>query len=140
MSRHGRPQTIRTPAVPRGLRWIIRLARRQAGRFLLAAGKAFPDAELVAVEIDPLAALLLRANAAVHGVTDRLTLRIADYRATALPEIDGRTLFPGNPPHVRHHAVAPEWKQWLSETAARFGFRASRVCRCLSTPYRKAGA
>ena len=111
-----------------------------SGRFLLAAGKAFPDAELVGIEIDPLAALLLRANAAVHGVTDRLTLRIADYRTTALPEIDGRTLFPGNPPHVRHHAVAPEWKQWLSETAARYGFRASRVCRCLSIPYRKAGA
>ena len=98
-----------------------------SGRFLLAAGKAFPDAELVAVEIDPLAALLLRANAAVHGMADRLTLRIADYRATALPEIDGRTLFLGNPPYVRHHDVAPEWKQWLSETAARYGFRASRL-------------
>ena len=98
-----------------------------SGRFLLAAGKAFPDAELVAVEIDPLAALLLRANAAVHGMADRLTLRVADYRATALPEIDGRTLFLGNPPYVRHHDVAPEWKQWLSETAARYGFRASRL-------------
>ena len=98
-----------------------------SGRFLLAAGKAFPDAELVAVEIDPLAALLLRANAVVHGMADRLTLRVADYRATALPEIDGRTLFLGNPPYVRHHAVAPEWKQWLSETAARFGLRASRL-------------
>ena len=98
-----------------------------SGRFLLAAGKAFPDAELVAVEIDPLAALLLRANAVVHGMADRLTLRVADYRATALPEIDGRTLFLGNPPYVRHHDVAPEWKQWLSETAARYGFRASRL-------------
>ena len=73
-------------------------------------------------------------------MADRLTLRVADYRATALPEIDGRTLFLGNPPYVRHHDVAPEWKQWLSETAARFGFRASRACRCLSIPYRKAGA
>ena len=140
MGWYGRPQTTRTPAVPRGLRWIVRSARRQAGRFLLAAGQAFPDAGLVAVEIDPLAALLLRANAAVHGMADRLTLRVADYRATALPEIDGRTLFPGNPPYVRHHDVAPEWKQWLSETAARFGFRASRACQCLSIPYRKAGA
>ena len=30
-----------------------------SGRFLLAAGEAFPDAELVGIEIDPLAALLL---------------------------------------------------------------------------------
>ena len=103
-------------------------------RFLLAVGKTFPDAGLVGIEIDPLVALLLRANAAMHGMADRLTLRVADYRAAALPEIDGRTLFLGNPLYVRHHDVAPEWKQLLSETAARIGFSAGRVCRCLSIP------
>ena len=35
-----------------------------SGRFLFAAGRAFPVAQLLAVESDPLAALLLRANAA----------------------------------------------------------------------------
>ncbi len=131
---HGAVYTPR-PIVEAMIRWAVgagapaRIVDPGAGsgRFLLAAGKAFPDAELVGIEIDPLAALLLRANAAVHGMADRLTLRVADYRATALPEIDGRTLFLGNPPYVRHHDVAPEWKQWLSETAARYGFRASRL-------------
>jgi predicted O-methyltransferase YrrM len=33
-----------------------------SGRFIMAAGQAFPDAHLVAVETDPLAALTLRAN------------------------------------------------------------------------------
>ena len=98
-----------------------------SGRFLLAAGEAFPDAELVGIEIDPLAALLLHANAAVRGMADRLTLLVADYRAAAIPEIDGQTLFLGNPPYVRHHDIAPEWKHWLSSTAAGFGFRASRL-------------
>lgn len=41
------------------------------GRFLLAAGTVFPDARLVAVELDPLAALMLRANLTAHGWTGR---------------------------------------------------------------------
>ena len=105
-----------------------------SGRFLLAAGKAFPDAGLIGIEIDPLAALLLRANAAVRGMAERLTLVVADYRAAALPEIDGQTLFLGNPPYVRHHDVAPEWKRWLSSTAAGFGFRA-RPARGTARPF-----
>ena|SRR5271165_6813072 len=44
-----------------------------SGRFLMAAAVAFPRSALVAVEIDPLATLLLRANAAVLGFADRLT-------------------------------------------------------------------
>lgn len=98
-----------------------------SGRFLLAAAHAFPEAELVAVELDPLAALMLRANAAVHGVRDRLTLYVADYRALDLPEIRGSTLFLGNPPYVRHHDIPPDWKGWLADTAVAYGFKASKL-------------
>lgn len=98
-----------------------------SGRFLVAAGMTFPTAELVAVEIDPLAALTLRANAATLGMTNRLTVRVADYRAVELPEIGGRTLFLGNPPYVRHHDIAPTWKDWFADTAAAFGFKASKL-------------
>ena len=38
-----------------------------SGRFLAAAAARFPRAQLVAVEIDPLAALLLRATTAVRA-------------------------------------------------------------------------
>ena len=41
-----------------------------SGRFLLATGKLFPKATLIGVEFDPLAALIMRANVAVHGFTD----------------------------------------------------------------------
>ena len=78
-----------------------------SGRFLLAAGEAFPGAGLVGIEIDPLAALLLRANAAVRGMVERLMLVVADYRAAALPEIDGQTLFLGNPPYVLLSPTCP---------------------------------
>jgi adenine-specific DNA-methyltransferase len=34
-------------------------------------------------------------------------------------------LFIGNPPYVRHHQIAPEWKQWLLATARERGLKAS---------------
>ena len=52
-----------------------------SGRFLFAAAKRFPRARLVAVETDPLAALMLRANAEVLDLSGRLTLLLDDYRA-----------------------------------------------------------
>ncbi|MBX6324028.1 MAG: N-6 DNA methylase, partial [Rhodospirillaceae bacterium] len=98
-----------------------------SGRFLLAAGRRFPTAELVAVETDPLALLMLRANAAVLGLTARLTVHHDDYRRLTLPETTGRTLFIGNPPYVRHHDIDPLWKTWFAETARRYGLKASKL-------------
>ncbi|WP_395015783.1 Eco57I restriction-modification methylase domain-containing protein [Dongia sp.] len=98
-----------------------------SGRFLLAAAARFPDAELIGIEIDPLAALLLRANLAARGLTDRALVRVGDYRAIDLPPATGRSLFIGNPPYLRHHGIAPEWKDWYAATARRFGVAASRL-------------
>lgn len=98
-----------------------------SGRFLLAAARAFPGAQLAAVEIDPLAVTLLRANAVAAGFADRLTVHQGDYRTFAPPEIEGRTLFIGNPPYVRHHQIPEAAKEWFAETAARLGIRASKL-------------
>lgn len=98
-----------------------------SGRFLFAAARRFPEAALVAVETDPLAVLMLRAGAAVLGLTDRLTILAGDYRRITLPEADGPTLFIGNPPYVRHHDIPEEWKDWFASTAAAFGFKASKL-------------
>lgn len=98
-----------------------------SGRFLLAAGKAFPDAKLVAVEIDPLAALILRANVAALNMAGRLTLHLEDYREVVLPPADGPTLFLGNPPYVRHHEITAYWKRWMAGTAASNGLKASKL-------------
>ncbi len=98
-----------------------------SGRFAFAAARAFPDAELVVIESDPLAALVLRANARALALADRLTLLIADYREVDLPRIDGQTLFLGNPPYVRHHGIAPAWKTWFANAASRLGLKASKL-------------
>ena len=98
-----------------------------SGRFLLAAGRAFPGAELVAVEIDPLAALMLRANASALDMADRLSIRLEDYRAVVLPRADGPTLFLGNPPYVRHHEISAGWKRWMTGVAAAHGLKASKL-------------
>jgi hypothetical protein len=74
-----------------------------SGRFLISAAVAFPKASLIAIENDPLAALILRANATASGFIGRLTIHLGDYRTYKLPPISGRTLFSNCPGWV----VAP---------------------------------
>jgi len=98
-----------------------------SGRFLVAAGRAFPKAKLVALEKDALAALLCRAHLHVAGLGKRAQVFCCDYRELGLPKVSGRTLFVGNPPYVRHHAIGARWKRWLVDAAASFGFAASQL-------------
>lgn len=98
-----------------------------SGRFSVAAGRLFPRAKIVAVEVDPLAALLARANLATAGLADRATVLVGDYREQSFGAADGRTLFVGNPPYVRHHQIDPHWKQWLTTTARSWGAQASQL-------------
>jgi Methyltransferase small domain len=98
-----------------------------SGRFLWAAAKRFPLARLVAIEKDPLAALMLRANAKVLGFADRLDVHVADYCSIDIERVDGTTLFIGNPPYVRHHALDESIKQWLFDTARKYQIKASKL-------------
>ncbi len=98
-----------------------------SARFLLAAGRRWPAAQLVGVETDPLAAMTGRAALAAAGMAGRASILLTDYRSVRLPLAGGPTLFLGNPPYVRHHQVAPEWKQWLRAGAARRGLAASAL-------------
>lgn len=98
-----------------------------SGRFLIEAGRTYSNAGLVAVEIDPVAALLVRANAFVHGLADRLTVHLEDYRDLVLPDVSGPTLYIGNPPYVRHHRIDRKWKDWFAATARRYGVNASKL-------------
>jgi SAM-dependent methyltransferase len=98
-----------------------------SGRYILAAAHRYPTAELVAVDLDPLAVLLLRANATILGLSQRLTLHCSDYRDLVLPDINGRTLYIGNPPYLRHHGIDDKGKAWFAATAKRLGFKASNL-------------
>jgi hypothetical protein len=96
-----------------------------SARFLIAAGRTWPHASLLGVEIDPVAAVIGRASLAVAGLADRSRVLLQDYRAVRLPSACGPTLFLGNPPYLRHHQIPPAWKGWLRSTARTFGLPAS---------------
>lgn len=98
-----------------------------SGRFLVAAGRRFPSARLLAIELDPLAALLARAHFVASGLAARVEVLVRDYREVRLPSIPGTTLFIGNPPYVRHHLLGQKWKQWLTSSASAFGLKASQL-------------
>ena len=97
-----------------------------SARFLVNAGAVFPEAELVGVDIDPLATLIARANLAVAGFSNRSRIILGDYRQFT-DAIQSRTLYIGNPPYVRHHQIAPKWKEWLFNEAAKRGLTASKL-------------
>jgi SAM-dependent methyltransferase len=97
------------------------------GRFAMSAARRFPDAQVVAVENDPELLLLLRANLRAARLDDRIEVVADDFRAARLDSVAGPTLFLGNPPYVRHHDIAPEWKEWYAQTCARHGIAASRL-------------
>jgi hypothetical protein len=98
-----------------------------SARFLLQTGREFRLAQLVGVEVDPLAALVARANLAAVGLSKRSQIIVEDYRSAALPHIDGKTLYIGNPPYVRHHLIPSEWKDWLTEKATELGLHPSTL-------------
>lgn len=98
-----------------------------SARFLLEAGRRLSGSELIGVEIDPTAAIVARGNLAAAGFADRAQVVLSDYRNFAPPPVDGRTLYVGNPPYVRHHLVETQWKDWLVERAAEKGLSASQL-------------
>ena len=98
-----------------------------SGRFLLEAGRRFPDAALVGVELDPLAANIARGNLAAAGFDRRSEIIVANYLDARLPRIGGRTLYIGNPPYIRHHLIDGHWKDWFVEGAKKLGLKASKL-------------
>ena len=97
-----------------------------SARFLMRAAQSFPRAELVGIDIDPLAALIARANLAAAGLARRSRIVVGDYRGFS-ETAAGPTLYIGNPPYVRHHRIAAKWKEWLSTEAAKLGHTASQL-------------
>jgi SAM-dependent methyltransferase len=91
-----------------------------SGRFAVAVARRLPDAQLVAVDTDPLATLMTRAALAVIGHR-RASVVQADYTRFRLPPVEGRTAFVGNPPYLRHHNLGPEAKAWAQQAAKSTG-------------------
>lgn len=95
-----------------------------SGRFTIALAQRLPDAQLVAVDVDPLATLMTRAAVAVTS-HKRASVIHTDYTKLRLDKIEGRTAFVGNPPYVRHHNLSAAAKAWAQKAAQRAGHKIS---------------
>lgn len=97
-----------------------------SGRFCIAAARRWPQARIVAVERHPRMLELLRSNLQLKGLAHRVAVIEGDFREFSRP-IEGRTLFIGNPPFVRHHEIAPAWKAWYGSGMQALGIHASQL-------------
>jgi len=116
--------TFTPPAIVRAILSWAKAQHRQfvrivdpgagSGRFALAAARAFPNAEIIAVEKEPHIAHLLKATVVAAGLAHQIRVVVQDYRSLELPNVTGPTLFVGNPPYVRHHDIEAQWKRWYT--------------------------
>lgn len=97
-----------------------------SGRFAAAVARRSADMTIVAVDLDPVATLLTRANLSVLGARDATVIH-GDYTALTLEPIDGRTAFIGNPPYVRHHELSAMMKAWAAKAGQRLGHPVSSL-------------
>lgn len=119
------------PIVRTMIRWVAssRLQRVVdmgcgSGRFTIEAARRCPDAEIVAVDSDPVATVLTRARLACLGL-ERVRVIHKNYLDLELDSTDGATAFVGNPPYVRHHRLSSSGKAKAARIAARLGCRLS---------------
>ena len=91
-----------------------------SGRYALEVARR-TDAQIIAVDTDPLATLLTRAGIAVIQPDVAATVVNTDYTQMTLPRHSGRTAFIGNPPYIRHHQLTDTTKAWGYLVSQRFG-------------------
>ena len=97
------------------------------GRFAISAAKAYPMAEVIAIEHNENLAVLLQQNIKRAGLARRVKVVVGDFRNAIIKPIAGKTLFIGNPPYVRHHQITADWKQWYQRSMFAFGLKASQL-------------
>lgn len=98
-----------------------------SGRFIVEAGRRFRSAQLIGIELDPVAAILARGHLSAAGLARRACIMVGDYRELVLPGFQGKTLHIGNPPYVRHHDINTRWKEWLATEARSRGLHVSKL-------------
>jgi adenine-specific DNA-methyltransferase len=97
-----------------------------SGRFSIAAAKHFPAARVMAVEQHPDMLQLLSQRLREEGLSRRVRVIAGDFRDVEIPR-QGRCLFIGNPPYVRHHDIPAARKDWYRERMAARGIAASQL-------------
>lgn len=96
-----------------------------SGRFALIAQRLGFSGEVIAVDVDPIATLMTRANLAVAGYRHAKVVHGDFLRFSFQNARRHRTAFIGNPPYVRHHDLNPEAKRWAQSTGDALGIQVS---------------
>lgn len=119
------------PMVEAMVRWVLDQEPQRvvdcgcgSGRFAVALRRSGFEGTIVAVDLDPLAIAMTRAQLAVLGLAP-VDLRCQDFLDLELGAIEGSTAFLGNPPYLRHHDLAPSTKAWARRVAADLGLEVS---------------
>ena len=95
-----------------------------SGRFTTALIRSGFAGEIIAVDLDPLACLMTRANVAVLD-TGAARVECTDFLDLDLTDAPGVTAFIGNPPYVRHHDLSQETKARAQQLASELGIKLS---------------
>lgn len=90
------------------------------GAFSLAARRRWPEASVVAIDINVVTLGLLATQAVLEEVSDGLTLVHADYLVWLenMSQPDNPVLFLGNPPYTRHQDIDRKSKTSAMSAAA----------------------
>lgn len=97
-----------------------------SGRFSVAAAMRSRRVAIVAVDLDPIAALISRAALAAVGAR-QVTVINGDFLRVRLRLGPGVAAFVGNPPYVRHHGLSPETKRAAARLASNAGYTVSKL-------------
>jgi hypothetical protein len=95
-----------------------------SGRFTRAVAERRAGAEILAVDLDPVATLMTRAAVAVLEISGVSVIN-GDFTGQELRPASGPTAFLGNPPYVRHHGLTAERKAWAKQAGRRLGVEVS---------------
>ena len=89
-----------------------------SGRFACQVARRAPNVALVAVDNDPLATLITRANL-TQSYAPNVRVLHDDFTTASFERCSGRTAFLGNPPYIRHHGLGASKKAWAAVAAHR---------------------
>jgi methylase of polypeptide subunit release factors len=97
-----------------------------SGRFAAAVVRRSPGLPVLAIDTDPVATIITRANLAALG-TPNVQVVNDDFTTMTLPRVGDTTAFVGNPPYVRHHELTQAQKHWVAAAAQQLGHKMSKL-------------
>jgi adenine-specific DNA-methyltransferase len=94
-------------------------------RYAIAAALRFPNAKVVAIEIDPILRIIAKARIQAMGLGHQISVESCSFLDYKKPDVKGPVLYIGNPPYVRHHDINPSNKVAYAARCKKLGIGSS---------------